>query len=379
MYKFYQEQPENSWACHPIRGGKDVDEKKNSGSNSTEHEWDAFGLGTQEDVIQQGQNKKPEFAGSISPVNKAQVQTPPLSQKNSVMPGDMSPGNEKRNGLPKWVGGAINIIEDATSVLSGAYTPDGIWPSRSLPGQVAGFFNYMSMRDIDEWEARKKKKNSVKRERVERMKNNPLTRPFALGYERTMDVKGSRELAFPFRSPVHAVAATDIALGTNDAYNNLSSASDRFAKKIDNYFVREDEENREKYYLSTLRNSMRHTIWQAALASQYNPQVAYSAGMAHETRPYADTDKRVFENESEADMTVDLLNNVIGRRIGANNRHLSRKQIALLALKELRENGLYQYEYCSDGLWRVMKVRISDDVYNDMYNTFMNLNNDGQL
>ena len=379
MYKFYQEQPENSWASHPIRGGKDVDEKKNSGSNSTEHEWDAFGLGTKEDVMQQGQNKKPEFAGSISPVNKAQVQTTPLPQKNSVMPGDMSPGNEKRNGLPKWVGGAINIIKDAASISSGAYTPEGIWPSRSLPGQVAGFFNYMSMRDIDEWEARKKKKNSVKRERVERMKNNPLTRPFALGYERTMDVKGSRELAFPFRSPVHAVAATDIGLGTNDAYNNLSSASDRFAKKIDNYFVREDEENREKYYLSTLRNSMRHTIWQAALASQYNPQVAYSAGMAHETRPYADTDKRVFENESEADITVDLLNNVIGRRIGANNRHLSRKQIALLALKELRENGLYQYEYCSDGLWRVMKVRISDDVYNDMYNTFMNLNNDGQL
>ena len=295
------------------------------------------------------------------------------------MPGGMSPGNEKRNGLPKWVGGAINIIKDAASISSGAYTPDGFLPSRSLPGQVAGFFNYMSMRDIDEWEARNKEKNSAKRERVERMKNNPLTRPFALGYERTMDVKESRELAFPFRSPVHAVAATDIGLGTNDAYNNLSSASDRFAKKIDNYFVREDEENREKHYLSTLRNSMRHTIWQATLASQYNPQIAYSAGMAHETRPYADTDKRVFDNESEADMTVDLLNNVIGRRIGANNRHLSRKQIALLALKELRENGLYQYEYCSDGLWRVMKVRISDDVYNDMYNTFMNLNNDGQL
>ena len=47
MYKFYQEQPENSLACHPIRGGKD-DEEKNSGSNSTEHEWDAFGLGIQE-------------------------------------------------------------------------------------------------------------------------------------------------------------------------------------------------------------------------------------------------------------------------------------------------------------------------------------------
>jgi hypothetical protein len=378
MYKFYQEQPENSWACHPIRGGKDVDEKKNSGSNSTEHEWDAFGMGTEEDVMQQGQNKKPEFAGSISPVNKAQVQTPPLSQKNSVMPGDMSPGNEKRNGLPKWVGGAINIIKDAASISSGAYTPDGFLPSRSLPGQVAGFFNYMSMRDIDKWEARNKKKNSVKRERVERMKNAPFISPIVRGYEKTMDVKEIRELAFPFRSPVHAVAATDIGLGANDAYNNLSSASDRFAKKIDNYFDGNDEENGEKPYLSNLRNSMRHTIWQATLASQYNPQVAYSAGMAHETRPYADTDKRVFDNESEADMTVDLLNNVIGRRIGANNRHLSRKQIALLALKELRENGLYRYEYCSDGLWRVMKVRISDDVYNDMYNTFMNLDNDGK-
>ena len=378
MYKFYQEQPENSWACHPIRGRKDDDEKKNPGSNSTEHEWDAFGLGTQEDVMQQGQNKKPEFAGSISPVNKAQVQTPSQSQKNSVMPGGMSPGNEKRNGLPKWVGGAINTIKDAASVATGGYTPED-FRSTILPGNVSGLFNYFSMRDIDKWEAANKKRNDMKRKRIEWMKNYALTKQLATAYEKGMDVKEMREIAFPFKSPVHAAAAADIGLGTNDNYNNLSSASDRFAKKIDKYFSEGDGKDEKNSYLSTLRNSMRHTIWQATLASQYNPQVAYSAGMAHETRPYADTDKRVFDNESEADMVVDLLNNVIGRRIGANNRHLSRKQIALLALKELRENGLYQYEYCSDGLWRVMKVRISDDVYNDMYNTFMNLNNDGKL
>ena len=41
-----------------------------------------------------------------------------------------------------------------------------------------------------------------------------------------MDVKEMREIAFPFKSPVHAAAAADIGLGTNDAYNNLSSASD---------------------------------------------------------------------------------------------------------------------------------------------------------
>ncbi len=288
----------------------------------------------------------------------------------------MSTGKEKHKGLQKWVGGIINIIKDAASISSGAYTPEGIWPSRSLPGTVSSLFNYFSMRDIDKWEARKKKKNCVKRERLERMKHTPLIRPIAKGYEKVMDIKVVREAAFPFKSPVHAVAATDIGLRTNHKYNNLSSASDRFAEKIDNYFVRGDDKDGKNHYLSTLRNSMRHTIWQAALASQYNSQVAYSAGMAHETRPYADTDKRVFENESEADMTVDLLNNIIGRRIGANNRNLSRKQIALLALKELRENGLYQYERFNDGLWRVMKVRISDDVYNDMYNTFINMDND---
>ena len=38
------------------------------------------------------------------------------------------------------------------------------------------------------------------------------------------------------------VAAVDIGLGTNDNYNNLSSASDRFAKKIDDYFDRGYEE-----------------------------------------------------------------------------------------------------------------------------------------
>ena len=379
MYKFYQEQPENSWASHPIRGEKgDEDEKKKSAVNSIENERDAFGSRTQENSMLQGQNNKQTLSGSISPLNSVRVQTPHQPQNNNLLPGNMSTGKEKHNGLHKWVGGAINIIKDAASISSGAYTPDGFLPSRSLPGQVAGFFNYMSMRDIDEWEARNKEKNSAKRERVERMKHTPLISPIAKGYEKAMDIKVIREATFPFKSPVHAVAATDIGLGTNDAYNNLSSVSDRFAKEIDNYFDGNDEENGEKRYLSNLRNSMRHTIWQATLASQYNPQVAYSAGMAHETRPYADTDKRVFENESEADMTVDLLNNVIGRRIGANNRNLSRKQIALLALKELRENGLYRYEYCSDGLWRVMKVRISDDVYNDMYNTFMNLDNDGK-
>lgn len=53
----------------------------------------------------------------------------------------------------------------------------------------------------------------------------------------------------------------------------------------------EDGKNGEIRYLGKLRNALRHTIWQTTLVSLYNQQ---SAVMAHETRPYADIDKRVL-------------------------------------------------------------------------------------
>ena len=374
MYKFYQDSPEFNWAYQPIVDEHNEDSNKKSAGNkiALNPEWGNFAQ-SGENVMGQKENKKK------NPVN--------------VLPGGISTGNEQHIGWKNKLKGAIDIIQDMSKIpsgayidiikdmseiASGAYTPDGFRNPRSVPARMAGFLNYMSMRDIDKWEDSNKKRNSVKRKIVEKLKNNSLLSPIAGGYEKMMNAKIIRELAFPFKSRVHTAAAVDIGLGTDDDYNNLSSASERFANRIDKYFVRGDGKDEKMHYLSTLRNSMRHTIWQAMLASRYNPQIAYSAGMAHETRPYADTDKRVFDNESDADMVVDLLNNVIGRRIGANNRHLSTKQIALLALRELRENGLYQYERFNDGLWRVMKVRISDDVYNEMYDIFLKLDNYGQ-
>ncbi len=359
MYKFYQDSPEFNWAYQPIVDEHNEDSNKKSAGNkiALNPEWGNFAQ-SGENVMGQKENKKK------NPVN--------------VLPGGISTGNEQHIGWKNKLKGAIDIIKDMSEIASGAYTPDDFRNPRSVPARMAGFLNYMSMRDIDKWEDSNKKRNSVKRKIVEKLKNNSLLSPIAGGYEKMMNAKIIRELAFPFKSLTHTAAAVDIGPGIDKKYYNLSSASERFANRIDKYFVRGDGKDEKMHYLSSLRNSMRHTIWQAMLASRYNPQIAYSAGMAHETRPYADTDKRVFDNESEADMVVDLLNNVIGRRIGANNRHLSTKQIALLALRELRENGLYQYERFNDGLWRVMKVRISDDVYNEMYDIFLKLNNYGK-
>ena len=77
-------------------------------------------------------------------------------------------------------------------------------------------------------------------------------------------------------------------------------------------------------------------------------------------------------------MVTDLLNNVIGRKIGAGNRYSNRKQIALLTLEELWKNGLYHYEPCNDGKWSIAKVRISDDVYNAMHREFSDLDDNGR-
>ena len=77
-------------------------------------------------------------------------------------------------------------------------------------------------------------------------------------------------------------------------------------------------------------------------------------------------------------MITDLLNNEIGRRIGTNNKRLDRKGIALIALREYWQNGLFTYEKGNDGMWHVVKRRISDDVYNAMYNKFIGLDNNGR-
>ena len=131
-------------------------------------------------------------------------------------------------------------------------------------------------------------------------------------------------------------------------------------------------------YLKNIKNTLRHTIWQATLASQYNPQVAYDAAMAHETRPYADTSQSIFYTESEADMVTDLLNNRIGRKLGHNNKKSNIKEIALLVLDEFWKNGLYAYEIGDNGLYYIKKKKMSDQSYMDVYNSILKLDNNGR-
>ena len=77
--------------------------------------------------------------------------------------------------------------------------------------------------------------NKAHERRVNSMKRNSLTSPFAKAYEKLMDYKILRELAFPLKSPVHMAAAINIGPRINDS-NNLSSVSNRYAGEVDEYF-----------------------------------------------------------------------------------------------------------------------------------------------
>lgn len=307
------------------------------------------------------------------------------ARKTATPPAPGTPSTrEVNNGKDK--NKTSSKLRDILSIVMGGYTPHRPIRIGKTPwgtelyseGPLGALMNYIEMKDIDKWEKGNEKNNRKTRETLNSMKKWPISGKIVNVYEKFLNFKEAREAGIPSKSLTHTLAAADIGLGIDNKSNNLASASNRFAQKIEEHFVINNKTGGKKHFTSTLRNALRHAIWQGVLSSQYTPQVAYDVAMSHETMPYADTEKRIFDAEAEADMVTDLLNNVIGRKIGARNRYSNRKQIALLTLEELWKNGLYHYEPCDDGKWRIAKVRISDDVYNTMRREFSGLDDNGR-
>lgn len=238
---------------------------------------------------------------------------------------------------------------------------------------VLGCDDSVNINNIEQWEESHDNDNKELRNTLDVMKSNRLTTPFAVAYEKFMDKKELREAAFPFNSIKHAVAAVNIGPGI-DGSNNLSSTANRFAEEYNKLYTNKNNVGK----INNANNALRHTIWQGVLSSQYGAQVAKDAGDSHETRPFADVNKRVFNSEVDADMTVDLLNNKIGRKIGRMFPSSTRKEIALRVLEEFRKNGLYVYEKSLDGQWRIEKRTLPDSVFYELYNIYNNLNNYGR-
>ena len=65
----------------------------------------------------------------------------------------------------------------------------------------------------------------------------------------------------------------------------------------------------------------------------------------------------------QADQTVDLLNNNIGRQIGSDNSGATAKDLATAALNEFHTNGLYTATVNKDGSITISKTKLSDKEY----------------
>ena len=143
---------------------------------------------------------------------------------------------------------------------------------------------------------------------------------------------------------------------------NISSSAQRFAQKITD--VEGKASGRiESNEQSSRIGALRHPIWQAYITSRYDKGVAKIIGDNHEENPQMDLSIRKFNNMSDADAAVDLLNNQIGRRIGEINNGKTIKELSLKVLDEYYQNGLYSLVYGYDNSWNVKKNKITQDEY----------------
>lgn len=224
-------------------------------------------------------------------------------------------------------------------------------------------YNKIGPREIDEWERINDNTNSFKRGMLDSTKKHTIGQRVTNAYEGMMNVKEFRELSFPFKSIKHAIAAAEIGFGISKEGKNLSSNAERFAQKYNNYYSNNPEKYKNSSYISGAGNAIRHGIWQGKLTTTYGAQVAKDAGDAHEKRPYEDLKVRVYDNVDDADMVVDLLNNKIGRRIGAMMEKGNTKDIALRVLEEYYRSGLYSCKEGENGKWHVGKLKLPFEIY----------------
>src|SRR5690606_13804716 len=181
----------------------------------------------------------------------------------------------------------------------------------------------------------------------------------------------TRYIGFGLR---HPIAASRIGFGVTPGATDISTNSTRFATRGEVlYGSKRTQEDR-----GSENGAFRHGLWQAAITSEFGSSIAAQAGNAHEVNAFADLSIRSFSNLDAADETVDLLNNVIGRRIGRENEGANMLELANLVLDEFHNNGLYTASKDKDGNWRVSKTKLSTDKYNQLKEIFSTLNQNGR-
>src|SRR6218665_2728554 len=115
-----------------------------------------------------------------------------------------------------------------------------------------------------------------------------------------------------------------------------------------------------------VQNAIRHTLWQALLTRDVGAKAASRIGNVHETTTNVDLNQRVFKNETDehdADRTIDLLNNQIGRSIGEQNKDADNITTAKSVITEYYKNGLYTMAGNKTDGYKIQKTKLTKSQY----------------
>ncbi|MHC0443098.1 DUF6973 domain-containing protein [Flavobacterium sp. 3-210] len=185
--------------------------------------------------------------------------------------------------------------------------------------------------------------------------------------------KTTRTIGFALRHPIIALSIGDVTHNST----NISTNSARFAI---NTGLPENDSNEGSHI-----NAFRHVLWQAEITDNFGSKIAKEVGNAHEENPYTATGSNLqmtFSSLADADQTIDLLNNQIGRKIGEATEGQSMQEKALAILDYFNYNGLYTAipNVDSDGTittWSVGKTILTQDQYNNAKATLTTTNDNG--
>ena len=181
----------------------------------------------------------------------------------------------------------------------------------------------------------------------------------------------TREIFFGLRHPIIAFEIGSVIKGST----NISTNATRFATRQEVLYGSRPRSG--EIEMGSENGAFRHTLWQATITDRYGTDIAKQIGNAHESNPFVDLSIRTFSNLSEADQTVDLLNNIIGRNIGMQSTSKGMKQLALRILDEFKEKGLYTAIKDKNGNYNVVRTKLSEEKYNKLRQVFNGLTQNG--
>lgn len=184
--------------------------------------------------------------------------------------------------------------------------------------------------------------------------------------------KTVKELSFALQNPSAAMEIGTYVPGSSFIATN----SARFASALR---LPENEE-----MLGSHVNALRHALLQASITAEFGADMALKVEQAHELDPdalaaIADPKRVVLTGENallKADELVDLLNDQIGRKLGAANPGASAKELAGKLLEQFKHEGLWVVHQTSSG-YGLQQTTLTAKEYETARKALRHRNEDG--